>query len=807
MQKDFILALRSLLKTPAFTAMAVLTLALGIGLNTAMFSLMNVMLLRPLPFERPDELVRLYRSTAGESYGGLSAPDLRDLREAGSAIARFGAFVWGGTAVMSEPGRPAELRGVLSVSSNYFELLKAPVELGRTFGPDDDKEGQRHVVILSHALWQDRFAADPRILGRTIAIDSEPYQVIGVVPAWVNDDRFVRQAAVFRPLWQSPADAAARDRHFLNVFGRRLPGVGAGEAEAFVRAEGQRLAEQFPKEDAGATWTLQNLKGAIGNGSGKLIAAMLLGLSGGVLLIACTNLANFLLARALARAHELAVRGALGASRLRLIRPMAFESLLLAGVGCAGALVVSVWGADWLSAQSVASGGAPMAFPLDWRVLSFAAAAAALTALVFGVAPSWFATQLDLNRALKAAGRGATPGAGHQRLRRILIIGQFAMAMTLLAGAGYFARGAAHLLGRHTGWDAANVIEGAFDLPATRYANREQVLAFHRRVLDRLAQLPGVEAASLSYGLPYTGILGPRGYMVEGSPRPAKGEELMASFNAVSPDYFKVTGTRLLSGRPISAADTPASPPVVVISESLARALFGAESPLGRRMARTEDAKPVWAQVVGVAQDVGTFGIYQKETRFQVYHALAQDPWNYATFGVRMRPVRSASALEGIPAALAELDPDLPIRDYMTADRRLELSATDVTMLEKMLGAFALLGLFLAAIGIYGMIERSVVQRSAEIGIRMALGARTADVLRLILASGMRLALIGAALGILGAMALGQLVGSIMPAMVTDRGAVTAAGAAALLAVALLACFLPARRVARVDPLVVLRSD
>jgi len=806
MKKDFTLALRALLKTPAFTAMAILTLALGIGLNTAMFSLMNVTLLRPLPFERSDELMRLYRSTSGEAYGGLSAPDLRDLREAGSAVARFAAFR-GETGSLSEPGRPAELRETLAVSPNYFDVLRAPAELGRTFGPDDDKEGNRHVVILSHALWQERFAADPRVLGRTISIDREPYQVVGVLPAWVNDERFVRQAALFRPLWLSPKDGAARDQAGLNVFGRRLPGVGPAAAEAFVRAEAQRLAAAFPKEDGGATLSLQNLKAAIGNNNGKVIVSMLLGLSGVVLLIACTNLANFLLARALARSHELAVRGALGASRLRLIRPMAFESLLLAAAGCAGALLVSVWGADWLSARSVESGGGPMTFPLDWRVLSFAASAAALTALVFGVAPSWFATRLDLNRALRVAGRGATPSAGHQRLRRILVIGQFAMAMMLLAGAGYFARGSVHLLGRHVGWDSANVIEGAFDLPAARYANREQVLAFHRRVLDRLAQLPGVEAASLSYSLPYTGTLGPRGYVVEGSPRPAKGQEPTATFNAVSPDYFKVTATRLLSGRAISAADTPTSPPVVVISESLARALFGAESPLGRRLARADDEKPVWAQVVGVAQDTGTFGIYRKETRFQVYHPLAQDPWNYATVGVRMGPGQSAFAPEGIPAALAALDPDLPLRDFMSADRRLELSAMDVTMLEKMLGAFALLGLFLAAIGIYGMIERSVVQRSAEIGIRMALGARTADVLRLILASGMRLAFIGAALGILGAMALGQLVRSIMPAMVTDGEAVTAAGACALLAVALLACFLPARRVARVDPLVILRGD
>lgn len=803
--KDLRFAARNLRRSPGFTVAAVVTLALGIGLNTAAFSLLNSLWLRPLPFDHPDQLVRLRRSTPADPNGGFAPGDYLELRRDEAPFGRFAAFS-DQSVSLAEPGQPAERVDLRSVAADYFDLLGIRPELGRGFLPEEEDCGRHRVVVLSHALWEDRFARSPGAIGRTIRIDGEEYEIVGVLPPRASDDRLIRQTALFRPLAFTAAERMSHGNPSVDIIGRRSAGLTEAQGREFVATVGRRLAVAFPRENGGSAWRCEDLLGSTGNASGKAIVAMLLGLTGCVLLIACSNLANLLLARTIGRVRELAVRAALGASRGHLIRPLALEALMLAALGGGAALAVALRATSWLSDQSVASGGAPMHFPLDWRVLGFAVGASVFTALFFGVAPAYYATRFDLNDALKRGAHSTTASRGHSRLRQALAIAQFAIALPLVAGAGFFARGAANFLREHVGWDPRQLAHGAFRLPASHYPGTGEILAFDRQVLAGLRRLPGVQSASLSYGMP-DWPLGPRGYLVAGRERPARGTEPAASYNGVMGDYFAATGIRLLRGRVFTAADSATGPRVIIINESMASALFPGEDPLGQHLAPAGTEKPEWAEIVGVVADVGSMAVYRRAIPFQTYHPFAQEPWRDVRIAVRTASVAPASVLPSLRAVVTGLDPDLPVSQLMTVDAMLEHSAFELTMMRNMLGTFALLGLALAALGIYGVLARTVAQRTGEIGIRVALGAEPAGVVRMILGSGLRVALIGAGLGILGACALSRLVAAIMPSLQTNGGLVLGVSAAMLVLVSLAACWLPARRAARVDPLVALRAE
>ncbi len=803
---DLKYALRALAKSPVFSIIAVATLALGIGLNTAMFSLMNAIYLRPLPFPNSASLVRVYRATPETREGDVSAGDFADLK---GAAPGFGEFAGSAeeTVSLAEPGRPAVTASALRVSSNYLSVLGVHPEVGRTFRAEEELAGNHRVVVISHALWQERYGGNPEVLGTSIRVGGETHEIIGVLPEGANDGRVLRQIDILRPFGFSGAERASRLEPYVRVIGRRLATVSERQGSAIVAAVGARLAQEHPKEDGSASLRSVALLGATGNQGGRIVAYMLLGLSGFVLLIACSNLANFVIARTIERSQELSVRSALGASLFHLIRPLAIESLTIAAAGGAAALLVALWSADWLSAQSVASGGSPMAFPLDWRVLAFAVFSSLATALVFGTAPGLLITRLNVNETLKVGMRHATTGTRQRKLRSLLVIGQFAMAMTLLAGAAFLVRGTNLLIRQQYGWNSDSVIVGAFDLPKAKYGTAEAILAFQRRLLTELRAIPGVGSAALSFGLPYSGALGPRQYLVEGRARPAKGQEPAASFDGISPDYFRVTGSRLVSGRPFDDTDTAKSTHVAIINESMARSLFPDENPIGHRLARTDTETLEWAEIVGIAADVRPTGLYQQPPAFQVYHPLTQEPWQYSRFAVRAQPGAMKAVLGSVGKALAAVDPDLPVRDLMSADALVERSSFDLAMLKKMLGLFAVLGLGLAALGIYGVIARTVVQRTPEIGIRMALGATTGNVRALVLRAGLRLALAGVGLGLAGAYGITRFLTSMMPAIGGAAAAVVAETVAALGFVALLACYLPARAASRVDPVTAIRAE
>jgi putative ABC transport system permease protein len=803
---DLKYALRALTKRPVFALIAIVTLALGIGLNTAMFSLMNSIFLRPLPFADSASLVRIYRTTKETGEGDLSPADYGDLK---AAEARFGHFASSSeeTVSLTDAGRPAEAQAALRISADYLSVLRVRPEIGRFFRQGEEAPGNPRVALISHALWESRFGAAADIVGRTLRIDGVPHEIIGVLPASANDGRLLRQVGILRPISLTAVERASRAGPWMRVIGRRDPTVSKEQGNAIVAAVGTRLASEHAKDDGGASFRSVSLNGATGNQSGRAVVGMLLGLSGFVLLIACSNLANFVLARMIERSQELSVRSALGASLFQLIRPLALESLLLAVAGGAAALLVALWSTRWLSAQSVANGGSLMEFPLDWRVLSFAVGSSIATALAFGTAPALLIAKLNLNDRLKSGMRGATAGGRHQRLRSLLVIAQFAMAMTLVAGAGFLVRGTRLLIREHFGWDSANVAEGTVDLPKATYNSPEKILAFQRQLTTRLRSIPGVESVALAYALPYSGSIGTRHYLVEGRDRPAQGEEPAASYDGITPDYFKVTGGRLVDGRPFADADTLGSARVVIINQEMAHAFFPNESPLGHRISRADSEKPEWSQIVGIAADVRPTGIYQRPSAFQVYHPLAQEPWQYTTFALRTEPGALTSVLAAVSAAVAGVDPDLPVGKLMTADSMVDQSSFDLGMLKKMLGAFAALGLLLAAIGIYGVVARVVAQRTPEIGIRMALGASMDNIRRMILGSGLRLALAGGCVGFAGALAITRFLRSMMPGVEGGAEVVVAGALAVLALVALLASYLPARAASKIDPVIAIRAE
>ena len=803
---SFKFALRSLLKSPGFTLVAVLTLTLGIGANTAMFSLLNTLVLRPLPYAESDELVRVWRASEQDQRGSSAPADFFDLRTASAGTARFSAFLKKGVAV-AEPGQPAASKELMGVSADFFDLLRVQPERGRNFRTEEEIHGNHRVLLVSHAYWQSDLGGGADVIGSTLRIDGEPHEIIGILPDWATERRPLDHAALYRPLGLTDDERTSRTQTMLSIIGRRDLGVGQSQLETHLVKFGNDSAKTFPDTHANISWRSESLASSAMNPIGRMIVFMLLGLSGSVLLIACSNLANFLLARTIARSRELAVRAALGASRWHLIGPLAAESLLIAITGGTFALLVCQWMTSWLSAESAKYGDTALHLPLDWRVLAFAFAAAVFTALFFGVVPALFAMRIDLNDTLKSGSRGATAGRGHQRLRSLLVVGQFTLALVILSSAGFFIRGARNMIEQDYGWSTAHVVQGRVELPRARYSGGPEILAFQQQVIERLGALPGVTAVSFSYNVPYVGLPGPRGYLIEGHKIPERGREPTASYNGISDDYFTVTGTRLVQGRTFARSDSSAAPRVTIISESFARALFPGENAIGRRIARADAKTPEWTEIVGVVADVRSVLTTEKPNLFQVYHPIAQEPWHSSRFAVRTTGANPESLIAPIRQAIAELNPDLPVIELTTAEQQFVRTASDLFLINHLLGGFALLAVALAALGIYGVIARTVAQRAGEFGIRLALGAQVGNIVGLVLKLGLRLAVIGVALGLLGSWGMARVLASGLPGLDTSSTPVMAAVTAALITIALLACYLPARKAAKINPIDALRSE
>ncbi len=803
---DLRFAFRQLAKTPGFTLIAILTLALGIGANTSMFSVLNELILRPLPYDHSGQLDRVFRATAQNPRGNISPADALDFMAGLQGYGELSAYTVADFS-LSEPGRPAELVAGLRVTSNFFSVLGTQPQLGRNFRPEEAVLGGHRILIISHRFWQERFGGDPHILGRTVRVDGEAHEIVGVLPAGYTDARHLGGFEFFRPLAFTPKESSDRSSTWIRLIGRRAGTLSPVQGDALIAAFGQRLATNFPEADAATTWRAIPLNYTVADASGRVTLGLLIALSGFVLLIACSNLANLFLARTMARAREFAVRSALGASRSRLLRPLIIESLLLALGGGICAVLVAMWTTDWLSVLSTDDQGGFIVFPLDWHVLSWAFAACLATALAFGVAPALFALRLDIIRTLKSGSRTSTGDRGHQRFRNILIVGQFALAMVLLAGAALFVRGLDDLNHRRIGWESGQLVTGTILLPAATYPGAAEITAFQRLAVERLEALPGVASASVSYSMPFAGLTALRKYLVEGRKKPEPGHEPVAAINGVSPRYFETVGTRLLQGRTFNEGDTPASPRVFIINQAMARGLFGDESPLGRHLARAGAAPGETGEIVGVVANVKSVAPDPGQVTYQLYQPMAQEARPANEIAVRATGIAPSALVDSIRTTMAALDPDLPLRKLQPADITITRSNYQVGVLGTMLASLALLGLGLASLGIYGVIARTMAERTGEFGIRLALGAQLKDITRIVLATGVRLALLGSALGLLGAFGVSRLFAAGFPEIRTNSTLVLAGVITLLMTVALFACWLPARRAARVDPMTALRAD
>ncbi|HVU22545.1 MAG TPA: ABC transporter permease [Opitutus sp.] len=799
-------ALRSLLKAPGFTIIALITLALGIGVNTSMFSLIDALLFRAAPFPDGNRIHEILGQThQGRNYV-FSEVETREIRAGTSSFSSLTTLTYNNSALV-EPGRPAEQVTSVQASAEFFATFGVQPFLGRAFTAEETRPGSNHVVVLSYAFWQQRFGGSREVLGRTLRIDGEPVTIIGVMPASFDWQLLWGTTAFWRPLNFTPDQLKSRTYRSFQLFGRLEPGASAQQVATELGPVAANQLKDFPHDYNGLSYVSVSLIDAQMDDTGRQILWMLLGLSGFVLLIACANLANLQLARATTAMRDFAIRAALGATRARLIRQQLVECTLLSLAGGALGVLLALWLNHLLSANiSIAGQPGGLALPIDAGILLIAFLVALLTGLLFGIVPAWLSSRADVVTALKSQSRGSTTGRGHHRMRQLLIVGEVTLALVLLGGAAVMQRGFAKFLHRDVGWDTAHLLTGALPMPEKRFPQPADRVAFFHKMLARLSALPGVDDVALTTGIPIWGYGTQRQIFTEKQAAAEKKNLPLASHVMVTSDFFKVLGVPLLEGRIWSPDIKPDDPKVIVVNEALARQLWPGESAVGHRLASINGDETIWSEVLGVVRNTESAAdIGNRDTPYQVFRPVVHEPWSWIRFALRSQA--PATLVESVRRAVAEVDPDLPADEVQTVDQAMDRSNHNLVIVAQLLTGFALLGLVLAAVGLYGVISNLVAQRTSEFGIRLALGAKPADVLALVLRHGVKLTVIGLVFGLGGAYGLARLLNAIMPRLVSPDALVLAVAAVILFGVALLACFFPARRATRVDPLTALRAE
>ncbi|HEX8137724.1 MAG TPA: ABC transporter permease [Pyrinomonadaceae bacterium] len=799
--QDVRYGMRTLLKRPAFTVVAVVALALGIGANTAIFSIVYAVLLRPLPFKEPERLVVVFDKQPSLETAPASFPEFDDWRKQSQAFEEMAAL-FHNNFNLTGTREPERVRGAL-VSENYFSLFGSSPMLGRSFSADDHRPGAQPVVVLSQWLWQTEFGASPEVMGQTLTLNGTPYTVIGVMPATAPSLSSANKTALWVPL-ERELPWKDRGAHFLNVFARLKPGVSLERAQAEMNLIAERLEGEY---HTGHSVRLTSFKERL-VGDVRPHLLLLLGAVGLVLLIACANVANLLLARATARSKEFAIRAALGASRLRLIRQLLTESVLLALLGGVAGTLLALWATDVLVASWPARLPRPDQIGVDWRVLGFTAAVTLLTGLVFGLAPALFATRTDLNESIRESSSQTTTGARRNRVRHLLVVSELALATMLLLGAGLMLKSFWLLRGVDPGFRPENVLTVQVSLQSKKYLEEWQRASFFREVLERTEGLPGVEAAGAINNLPLGGGGMNGDFELEGRPPFPQGQEPMTEKYIASAGYARAMGIRLLKGRFISEQDTAESPAVVVINEAMARRFWPDADPLGQRLSWGGNN---WRTIVGVVGDVRNEGL-ETSSGFQSYVPYTQAPPTGMTIVVRAAEAGAAGANAQQLAAeirrqVQAVDPEQPVFNIKLLDAIVADSVGGQRLTTLLLSIFGALALVLASVGIYGVLSYSVAQRTHEIGIRMALGAQSRDILKMVLGQGLLLTLSGVALGLLAAFALTRVMASLLYGVTATDPLTFAAASLVLILVALLATIIPAHRATRVDPLEALRYE
>ncbi len=796
---------RALLKSPGFTIVAVVALALGIGANTAIFSVVNAVLLRPLPFKNPDQLVLIWESAThlGFPKNTPSPANFLDWQRQSTVFTGMAAMA-PKNFNLTGSSEPERLDG-RRISANLFDVLGVQPQLGRGFQPQDDKHGA-HVVLLSDGLWERRFGADSAVIGRTINLNGESFTVIGVMPPGIRLPGFGNwRDQLWVPMAFPSEEAAARGNHYLEVIARRKPGVSLQQAQVEMDTVAARLARQYPEDNLRIGATVISLHDEV-VGEIRPALLILLGAVAFVLLIACANVANLLLARAAVREKEIALRHALGATRSRIVRQLLAESMLLALLGGVGGLFLAFVGLDVLQ-QFIPDGiSQAESIAIDGRVFGFTAMIAIMTGLVFGLVPSAQASHFTLNEALKEGGRDSAGGGKGVRLRGLLVVAEVAVSFVLLIGAGLLINSFLHLRDLDPGFRADHLLTAKIEVSEIKYPDRAHRIPFLDEVLRRVRALPGVQSAALAGNLPLT-YNGDSMYIgVEGIPDPPPDQQMDVIYRAVGPSYFHTMGIPLLQGRDFNDQDTTEeSSYKVIVSEKLAQHYWPGKNPIGQRLkAGPTTSEAPWREVVGVVKDVrqNDFIAPPKLQIYLSYRQLRDLAPNALVIRTSVEPLSLASAVRG---AVWAVDKNQPVSDIASMEQIVAAAVARQRFSMLLLALFAGLALLLVTVGIYGVMSYSVTQRSREIGIRMALGAQKSDVLRMTLRQGLRLAIFGVAIGIAGALVLTRLMASLLFGVSATDPTTFAAITIILSAVALFASYIPALRAVKVDPMIALR--
>ncbi|HYP26606.1 MAG TPA: ABC transporter permease [Blastocatellia bacterium] len=805
--KDIRYGLRMLLKKPGFTAVAIIALALGIGANTAIFSVVDTVLLRPLPYDTPDELVWIWETNLPSDIKTepASPPNYLDWKSQNQVFEEMMAFATT-KPILSSGGEPERVTAGV-VTAGFFSVLRAQPALGRTFVADEEKQGNNRVVVLGHGLWQRRFGSDPEIIDKPIILNGNPYVVVGVMPPGFQHPKpnVSQPPEMWMPL--VPTAYAARRGDFLNVIARTKPGVTVEQARAEMNVIASGLEQQYPATNANWGVTVLPLHDMF-VGDVRLMISILAGAVGFLLLIACANVANLLLTRAASRQKEVAIRVAMGANRARLVRQLLTESLMLALAGGALGSLLALWGVDAMKALNPGNIPRLQETGIDWRVLSFTFAVSVLTGIIFGLLPALQASNPNLTSSLKEGDRGSTEGFRGRRMRSALVVAEVALSLVLLVGAGLMIQSFLRLQKVDPGFNAGQMLTLELSLPAPKYKGTQEVIAFYDRLLEAVPQTPGVEETALIDHLPMTDNANMLGFSIQGRPQAPDDPVMDAETYTVSPSYFKAMNIQLVSGRLFTQFDKwGAQEEAVVVNETFVRRFFPGEDPLGKRVTFGNPDAPdaQWASIVGVVKDIRHMKL-DIAPYPQMYVTYAQGTPRALALMVRT----SGDPMSFLPAVrnhIWSLDKEQPIYNVRTMEQLMAASIARPGFNTLLFSIFAGVALVLAAVGIYGVISYSVTQRTHEIGIRMALGARHGDVLKMVVRQGMVMAMIGVAIGLLAAIALARFISSLL-FNVSATDPLTYVGIALLFAgIALLACYIPARRATRVDPMIALRYE
>ncbi|HWS56871.1 MAG TPA: ABC transporter permease [Pyrinomonadaceae bacterium] len=805
--QDLRYGLRTMRRGPGFTAAAVLTLALGIGANSAIFSVVNAVLLRPLPYPNAGRLVRIRRvDPRGGNVGGtVSYPNFTDFREQAPGLEHAAAYS-DSYAWLGGGGEPERIEGVYA-SADLFPTLGVSPALGRAFTPEEDRPGAPLVAVISHGLWQRRFGSDGGIIGREILLDGDKTTVVGVMPRGFNFPLGRESNDFWVPLGSSGYGEMLKNRRANNhsVIASLRQGVAVGQAQAELDAVNERLASQYPEANAGAAARVTELQSDLVGDVRPALLVLLASVSF-VLLIACANVANLLLARAAARGREMALRTALGATRGRIVRQMLTESLLLSAAGGAAGLLVASWALPLLVAADPGNIPRVSEIDLDPRVLAFALFVSLLTGVLFGLAPALKVSRPDLNKSLKGGGRGSAGGPARSRVRSLLIVSEVALSLVLLVGAGLLIRSFVALLGTPPGYDPSQVLTATLDVSRAVYPEPER---FFQQVGARVRELPGVEAAGMTSLPPLSASDTSVEFRIEGRPEPQPGSAPVARPLAIDEDFFRAMRVPVRKGRALGEQDTGRSLKVVVVNEELARRYFPGEDPIGKRLILYHTyakSEPAPYEVVGVVSDVRHRGLnVPASPEFYVSYLQMAPP--RMTLVVRSATPNVAGLAASVRGAITEVDRGALVWDLRQMDERLAESVAPQRFNTLLLGLFALVALALAATGILGVMSYTVAARTHEIGIRLALGATRADILRLVVGRGMLLTLGGVASGTAAALGLTRLMSSLLYGVSTTDPVTFVVVAALISVVALIACYVPARRATQVDPLIAMRYE